>query len=161
MPRFTLLGTGENMTGRSDWAELLALKSRICSARRYTAAIRDASEDFGYAPTRVLSKVLMSQSCCFSGRAFLLIAVSGAFAGLEPTLFGNGVATISHFSQTAADCYSVERGGIELRTRLNPCLNSRFPRAIRRLSKFSSSRALIETCDLCSEDVAASANVNS
>ena len=75
--------------------------------------------------------------------------------------FRNGVATISHFSHTAADCYSVERGGIELRTRLNPCLNSTFPRAIRRLSKFSSSRALIETCDLCSEDVAASANVTS
>jgi hypothetical protein len=40
--------------------------------------------------------------------------MSGAFAALEPTLFDNGVATISHFSQTAADCYSVEQHRVKI-----------------------------------------------
>ena len=48
--------------------------------------------------------------------------VSGAFAALESTLFGNGVATISHFSHTAADCYSGELRPQQIRIPANGTL---------------------------------------
>ena len=81
--------------------------------------------------------------------------MSGAFAAVEPTPFGNGVATISHFSHIAADCYSVEPWDLKMRHCLNPCRHTRLPRMIRQLSKFSSSSALIETRNLGSQNIMA------
>ena len=55
---FHAAGYGENYgwalrLGRAFNVEKSKLDD-LCSARQYTAAIRDASEDFGYTPTRVL-----------------------------------------------------------------------------------------------------------
>jgi hypothetical protein len=110
MPRFTLVGTAKNMTGRSDCAELLALKSRIWAT--FVPHANRRRDSRGPGGLRICtdarsSEVLMSRSCCFSGRAFLLIACVWGICRARTNSFGNGVATISHFSYTAADCYSV------------------------------------------------------
>jgi hypothetical protein len=77
MPCFTLVGTANTMTGRSDYGELLALKSRIWTTFVPPAnRQRDSRRQRGlriHDDTRS-SEVLMSRSCCFSRRAFLPIA---------------------------------------------------------------------------------------